>query len=169
MFLHALVFFLLVTSVFAAPAGSKTKSRPEGHGSNHKVQEVETTPESHLGFWYPTDISNPSVRIANFQPSFCSISYVSQLVIEILRDKIRVRQLNQDGEVLPDPNPPVVSKDNDYLMADRGWRRLPQAYVSRLRHSNLFEVPHCFTAIDAILSTFRLLVHSCRAWGAYFL
>jgi hypothetical protein len=68
MFLYTLLFFLLGTSVFAAPAGKpKTVLGNPGHSDYHKGEEPDKP--YYFGLWYPLD-PPAGVRIANGQPSF---------------------------------------------------------------------------------------------------
>ena len=72
MFLHALLFFLLGTCVFAAPAGNARKTAlaaaTGGLSDYHKVEKPGAP--YHFGLWYPLVPPPGHVRIANLQPSF---------------------------------------------------------------------------------------------------
>lgn len=71
MFLHALLFFLLGTCVFAAPAGNAKKTALAATGGRSDYHKVEKPGAPyHFGFWYPLVPPPGSVRIANLQPSF---------------------------------------------------------------------------------------------------
>ena len=64
MFLHVLLFFLLGTSVFAAPADSgkpKTKAAPLDSGYP-RYHQPEETPEYYLGYWFPIEAAPGVVR-----------------------------------------------------------------------------------------------------------
>ena len=127
MFLHALLFFLLSPSVFAAPAGSSS------HGHN------DDNVESAVGYWYPVEAKENAV--SGIQPIFWCISHVSQSPPQVLQivsaTVVYSRELNDDGSLndrqdsrtriatnQPDPPTDIISVL---------WRRFPK--VSRFQYS----------------------------------
>ncbi|KAF8698539.1 hypothetical protein AX14_001105 [Amanita brunnescens Koide BX004] len=106
MFLHALLFFLLSPSVFAAPAGSSSR----GHGND----------ESYVGYWYPVEAKGTALG---------GLPQILQIVSEtILYD----RKLKEDGSLderqsartrIPTNKPDAITA----ILAPRVlWRRFPK-------------------------------------------
>jgi hypothetical protein len=126
MFLHALLFFLLSPSVFAAPAGSSS------HG--HDDDNVKSA----VGYWYPVEAKENAV--SGIQPIFWCISHVSQSPPQVLQivsaTVVYSHQLKEDGSL--DESPKATKQiatnqlDDNINIISVLWRRFPT--VSRLQY-----------------------------------
>jgi hypothetical protein len=74
MFLHALLFFLLGTSVFAAPVQTRLAQVGDGHSHHAVVQEA--TRKSHIGLWYPVDGVLSAVVVSRILLIFIQVSHL---------------------------------------------------------------------------------------------
>ncbi|KAF8698532.1 hypothetical protein AX14_001102 [Amanita brunnescens Koide BX004] len=112
MFLHALLFFLLSTSAFASPAGSRTR----GTGGPTYL-EPEIPYNYHVGYWYLVETT--LVGESNLPPK----------VLEIVSEsEMYSHQLLRDGSLDPQGAKTRITPYDHYRITTPHvlWRRFPQ-------------------------------------------
>ena len=136
MFLHALLFCLLCTSVFATPVQTQVG---DGRPSSYHAGAQEATHKPHTGFWYPIQARDGVHVVSEISLLFSQVSYIPasqdpDMFIEILPSgKIRLGELRAiDGAILKIYDHPFTMEDYEAITYDiEYWRRLPT--VSRLQ------------------------------------